>query len=103
MENKTQAEDIQQSEPGNPELPAEDTEQETESTEGVPPDPEPEPEKESEQAASYASVLADHISSLDDFIQQRLWSKIQSYATQKLPPATALNLAVRAIEAELRN
>ena len=47
MENETQAEDIQQSEPGNPELPAEDTEQETESTEGVPPDPEPEPEKES--------------------------------------------------------
>lgn len=60
-------------------------------------------EPEPEEPASYASVLADHISSLDDFIQQRLWSKIQSYATQKLPPATALNLAVRAIEAELRN
>ncbi len=103
MENETQAEDIQQSEPGNPELPPEDTEQGTETTEEVHHPTEPDSEPEPGEAASYASVLADHISSLDDFIQQRLWSKIQSYATQKLPPATALNLAVRAIEAELRN
>ena len=70
-------------------------------------EPEAQVPAESQQPEVNASVdesgdLARMVSQLDPVIQRELWSKILSFAQQRIPAETALHLAARAIEDELR-